>query len=207
MQNKNKEVTTPREGLDVTCGRGEKAKKNNAHYRKLIQQFFPAYANSVTRDLKPMIAQEIINIVKSRGGRFFDEKTGVVLTQKQAHSKVMKALKDYKRQDKETQDKEMRSTSDVSLKPSAKKTKSHTSDTTQPTIKHIIPSEPPSEETLEGSLSSSSSSASRWAEPDRVTSRDLPFSALEVRTGAMFKPLDPDRKTLSNEAGFAAVVE
>ena len=88
--------SSPKPGVDVVCGRGEQAKRFNGHYRDLIRQFTPAYTSSSSMPLKRLLANEILNHIKSRGGRFFDGQ-GKLLTHHQSLVKTMKALKDAKR--------------------------------------------------------------------------------------------------------------
>ncbi|KAL7578931.1 hypothetical protein ACA910_006904 [Epithemia clementina (nom. ined.)] len=86
-------------GLDVMCRKGEYAKRVNEHYRFLIRQFYPAYACSISTTLKRLLADEICKIIHQRGGRFINGTSKQELAPDKCRSKVMKALKDYKRQD------------------------------------------------------------------------------------------------------------
>jgi len=88
-----------KEGKDVICQRGELAKNFNTHYRDLIRTFYPAYALSSSCAFKRQMAEEITSIIRKRGGRFLKSRQGPELSNCEAQLKVLKALKDFKRQD------------------------------------------------------------------------------------------------------------
>jgi len=89
-------TAAPQAGRDVVCGRGEKFKQFNVHYRKLIARFAPAYHVCVTNETKRALANEVYRIIQSRQGRFFREDFEE-MSKKDSVYKIMRALKDYPR--------------------------------------------------------------------------------------------------------------
>jgi hypothetical protein len=80
-------------GKDVLCGRGQKIKVLNEHYREIIRQNYPPYVKTKDDITKREIAKRVwSHIVEENGGRFLDI-NGVELNKPKAVLKVMKALK------------------------------------------------------------------------------------------------------------------
>jgi hypothetical protein len=80
-------------GKDVLCGRGQKIKVLNEHYRNIIRDNYPAYVATKCDITKREIAKRLWSqIVEENGGRFLDI-NGVELNKPMAVLKVMKALK------------------------------------------------------------------------------------------------------------------
>jgi hypothetical protein len=80
-------------GKDVLCGRGQKIKVLNEHYRNIIRDNYPTYVATQCDITKREIAKRLwSHIVEENGGRFLDV-NGVELNKPMAVLKVMKALK------------------------------------------------------------------------------------------------------------------
>ena len=189
--------TAPRPGIDVKMGRGESAKQFNAHYRELIALFHTAYVNvRCNMGMKRLLAEEVVQIIYSnQDGRFYDAK-GVLMSRHQALEKTQKALKDYKRRNVQSTTRSRRGIN------AAETT------TTQAIPMLQVPPVSPwnSSDESQDASSDEDSTVVSVAASTTISARPPVAQVATSSAAHLFEPLDPNRKTRTNEEGYASFI-
>jgi hypothetical protein len=88
-------------GGNVKDGRGEKIKRENAPYLKVVGHFTARYRASNCHTTKREIASKVYEIIARSGALFVDCKNKVK-SKEESIQKIMKSLKDYKKRSRIT---------------------------------------------------------------------------------------------------------